>query len=114
MRECDLGIPNYYTNTNSDLIKVKLYSQPMEGIFIEKKDDLIDEQRSFVAKRIVSGEVQSIEIYKFFDDEENWYHDRLDYSDSVIIYNNISEGTCLNYQPIDEFIENHEVIEEDK
>ena len=37
MRECDLGIPNYYTNTNGDLIKVKLYSQPMEGIFIEKK-----------------------------------------------------------------------------
>ena len=110
MRECDLGIPNYYTNNSGDLIKVKFYSQPMECIFIDKKDDLIDEQRSFVAKRIADGEFQSIEIYKFFDDEENWYHDRLDYSDSIIIYNNISEGTANEYRPIEEFLKNHEVF----
>lgn len=109
MRECDLGIPNYYTNSSGDLIKAKFYSQPIECIFIDKKDDLIDEQRSFVAKRIVDGEVQSIEIYKFFDSED-WYHDRKDCSDIIIIFNNISVGTANEYRPIKEFLKNHEVF----
>ena len=110
MNQCDLCIPSILINRNGEIVRANLFSTPVEGLLLDRKDDdLLDEYNSFVVRMNVDGVVHEVEVYKFFDSED-WYHDRKDCSDIIIIFNNISVGTANEYRPIKEFLKNHEVF----
>lgn len=110
MKEYEVVIPNVYKNNKGQIIRANTFSLPAKDSFLKENALDIEEEKSFVASAFINGEKKSINIYKIKGYEEELFHHVGDCKETIIIYNNVSKGTILKYQPISNFAKNHELF----